>query len=122
MIYYQHKITGEVIASLNNLRDLITGSNFHDCDVITDVIIPDKVLGQGIICHCMTYPHIRENYKRVSKVKALEICPDFGQWRHVHDKLNHTVRYWGYRHLEELMPVRKKPFGISFNKAKTTSK
>lgn len=114
MIYYKHNITGEVIASLNNLRDLVTGNGITQFNTITDVIIPDRVAGNGIICHCMTHTHIRDNYKRISKAKAFEICPDFGQWRHVDDQHNFSVTYLAHRYLDELKPMRKKPFGTPF--------
>ncbi len=112
MIYYKHNITGEVIASLNNIREIIDGGNTFK--VITDVIMPQRAIGNGVICHCMSYVYIRANYKRISKAKAFEICPDFGQWRHVDDQYNMSVTYLGYRYLDELKPMRKKPFGTPF--------
>jgi hypothetical protein len=114
MIYYKHKLTGEVIGSLNNLRDLVIGTGVTSFNTITDVIMPNRVLGNGIICHCMTHVHIRDNYNRISRAKALEICPDFGQWRHIDDQHNYSVTYLGHRYLQDLEPMRKKPFGTPF--------
>lgn len=112
MIYYKHNQTGDVIGSLNNLRDLVTGNSTFV--TITDVIFPNSVLGSGIICHCMTHTYIRDNYKRISRKMALELCPDFGQWRHVDDQYNMSVTYLGDIYLDQLKPMRKAPFGTAF--------
>lgn len=112
MIYYKHNTTGEVIASLENIREVIDGGNTFK--VITDVIMPQRAIGNGVICHCMSYVYIRANYKRISKAKALEICPDFGQWRHVDDEHNRSVTWLGELYLNELKPMRKKPFGTPY--------
>lgn len=112
MKYYQHNQTGEVIASLENIRQIMDGGNTFK--VVTDVIMPETVIGNGVICHCMSYVYIRDNYKRISKAKALEICPDFGQWRHVDDEHNMSVTYLGSIYLNQLKPMRKKPFGTPF--------
>lgn len=42
MIYYKHNTTGEVIASLNNIREIIDGGNTFK--VITDVIMPQRAI------------------------------------------------------------------------------
>lgn len=112
MIYYQHKKTGQIIGSLNNFRDLINADG--SISSITDVIIPDKWIGNGIICHCMTYSYIRDNYKRISKKLAYELFPDFGQWRHIDDDVNFSVTYFGFRYLFELKPMRVNGFGTAF--------
>lgn len=112
MKYYQHKLTQEVIGVIDNLMDLIDEST--NVKSITYVIIPDKVLGNGILCHCMSYNTIRVAYNRISKTKALEICQDFGQWRHVDDAYNKSVSYFWHLYLQKLLPMRKKPFGTAY--------
>lgn len=109
--YYKHKVTGELILSLNNLRDLIDG-NGKRCGCITDVIIPNYKLGNGIISTVMDYRTIRNNYQRINKKHALTIYPDFGQWRHINDTENDSVTIYGKHYLNELIPMRKNGFGI----------
>lgn len=112
MIYYKHKTSGEIIGSLNNLRDLIDMNGNMSC--ITDVIIPNIGLGNGIISHCMYYSYIRQNYKRIRKTDALLAYPDFGQWRHIDDEHNFSILHLGGNYLHELLPMRSVGFGIAF--------
>ena len=111
MKFYQHKQTGELMGSLDNLRDLIIG-NTVTC--VTDVVYPYRWLGNGIISHCTTYEEIRNNYKRISKIKAKKLCKDFGQWRHIDDIGNRTIIRNGQYHLGELLDKREIGFGRPF--------
>jgi hypothetical protein len=121
MKYYTHKTTGELMASIENLRDLIIDGETKQC--ITDVIFPYRWLGNGIISHCMSYVEIHNNYKQISKKKAIEICSDFGQYRHVDDDLNRSVTWLAKLHNRELEPIRKFGFGTPFtDKAKVNRK
>jgi hypothetical protein len=114
-LYYQHKITGQVILSLNNLRDLIDeNGKFSGC--ITDIIIPDYKLGYGIISTVIHYKTIRNNYKRINKNVAHSIHPDFVQWRHVNDRENKSVTILGKSYLNDLIPIRKDGYGIDLRK------
>lgn len=111
MYYYKHKQTGNIIGSLNNIRDLV------DCDgnrigCITDVVIPNKIVGNGVICHIMSYGELRKGYKKTNKKEALSMYPDFGQYRHRGDTKNFSVTYLGERYLDELKPIRKSDYGI----------
>lgn len=115
-LYYQHKITGQVILSLNNLRDLIDEDGKR-CGCITDIIIPDYKLGNGIICTVIQYKTLYSNYKRINKKDALSIHPVFKQWRHINDTTNKSVNVYGRKYLYDLSPMRKDGFGIDFRKS-----
>lgn len=89
MRYYENKKTGEIMASYHNLRDVIlpTDNNHiklgwvdYKIMVVTDVILPNKILGNGIITYCMPYTFIRDNYKRIKKAKAFERYPNLHQY------------------------------------------
>lgn len=113
MYYYQHKETGNIIGSLNNWRDFVDG-NGKMIGVLTDVILPNVILGQGIISHLMDYRELKRCYKRVSRDKAFEMYPDFGQYRHRDDTINQTIHTTAQWYLDELKPIRKSNFGIKF--------
>lgn len=113
MLYYQHKETGKIIGSLHSWHDKINAKGEFD-GVITQIVMPDVQLGNGIICHLMDYRDLQKGYKRISKKIALEKYPDFGQLRHVDDMHNKSITYTAQRYLDELKPIREKGFGNSF--------
>lgn len=114
MKYLQHKQTGEIILSLENLRELIDDEG--QMNVLTEVVIPNKWLGNGVISHLMSYPYIQKNYKRISKKKALILCPCVAQWRHIDDENNESVRRRFLHDYSILKEKRPDGFGISFKK------
>ena len=81
MRFYQHKTTGLLVASFHELLDPIDENGKMTGGCYTRVILPSKTLGNGIIFHIMHYREFR-NFKRISKEKFFELCPDFGQLRH----------------------------------------
>ena len=120
MRYYQHKQTGELLGSLHNLREYVQeGGNFDPSpkrtQVLTEVIRPNKLLGSGVIIELMNYPDINKHYKRISKKKALQICPDFGQMRHVDSLDNYSINRLASDFVE-LSPIRTFGCGIAFTK------
>ena len=89
MKYYQNKTTGEIIG-VENLRELLSfpteqsislGFKGYSRQSIVDVIMPNKILGQGIDTFSMSCTFLKENYKRISKKIALAKYPDFHQYR-----------------------------------------
>lgn len=93
MKFYIHKETGEPMASLHELLDPTTGDNVNgypsqierEGGCYTRVIFPNKWLGDGIVFHIMHYKNFSK-FKRISKEKFFELCPDFGQLRHWGDE------------------------------------
>lgn len=116
MRYYKHKTTGEIIGVTGGLRDLIDGNgNVTAC--ITEVVLPNKWLGNGIISHMMSFTEIQKWYKRTNRKEAFAMYPDFGQWRHIDDvRHNISVTYYGSHYLNELIPMREHGFGTPFTK------
>ena len=112
MKYYQHKQTGELLGSLHNLRNLIINGKEMP---VTEVVRPNHLLGCGIISELMEYVEIYKNYKRISKKKALQICPDFGQMRHVDEVENYSIHRVA-SDIIELLPIRTFGRGIAFTK------
>lgn len=120
MRYYQHKQTGELLGSLHNLREYVQEGGSFDpgpkrTQVLTEVIRPNKLLGNGVISELMNYPDINKHYKRISKKKAFQICPDFGQMRHVDTQYNYSVCRVA-SDLQELLPIRSFGRGVAFTK------
>lgn len=111
MRYYQHKTTGELLGSLHNLREHIQDGK--RMAPLTEIVRPNKHLGTGIISELMTFIEINRDYKRISKKKALHICPDFGQMRHVDTEKNFSI-FRMVDDITELLPIRGTGRGIAF--------
>lgn len=114
MKYYKHKQTGKIIGVLGSLIDLVDGDG--NISVITQIILPEKQLGNGILYHSMKFSDISKNYKRTNKKEAFEMYPDFGQLRHKETVYNRDIKVLAKYYLGELQPLREKGFGYSFNK------
>jgi hypothetical protein len=90
MKYYQNRNTEEIIG-VENTRELIThsteqslslGFKGYSCEVVYDMICPNKLLGNGIKTYCITHSFLKENYKRIKIEIALNKYPRFKQYRH----------------------------------------
>lgn len=90
MKYYQNKITGEIIG-IENMREVIShpteqsikcGRTTYSYEVVYDMICPNKILGNGIVSHCITWSYLNTNYKRIRREIALEKHLNFKQYRH----------------------------------------
>ena len=123
---YYPELYNKILSCVNDdafkgISDFIIDGENKQC--ITDVIFPYRWLGNGIISHCMRYVEINKNYKRITKKKAMELCPDFGQYRHIDDDLNQSITWLASVHNEELKPLRAYGFGTPFTeKANDTRK
>ena len=88
MKYYQNKTTGEIIG-VENLRELLTfpteqsiqlGFKGYSRQSIVDVIMPNKLLGNGVKTYNMPFTFLKANYKRINKKIALAKYPNFHQY------------------------------------------
>ena len=105
MNYYIHKETGEPLAILDGtMIDIQTADNKRH-SVIRLCVFPNRWIGEGVLSHAIHYTELK-HFKRVSRVKFAEICPDFGQLRHRDTR----VKVQGFR--IENIPVRKESFGV----------
>lgn len=92
MRYYIHKETNEPMASFAELLDPVTGDNIEGYPnqivrsggCYTRVVFPNKWIGNGVLFHIIHYRDLKK-FKRISKEKFFELCPDFGQFRHFGD-------------------------------------
>ena len=115
MKYYQHKITGELMASVDELLDYVSGDNVDGYPnqierkggCLTRVVFPNKWMGDGVLFHVMHYTDIKK-FKRIRKELFFELCPDFGQLRHWGDE---TIEREKFRKLFDEIPKRKLTFG-----------
>ena len=112
MRYYKHKQTGKIIGVLGSLIDLVDSNG--NIEMITQVVFPEKQLGNGILFHTMKFSDISNNFKRTNKKEAFEMYPDFGQFRHKDTVYNRDIKVLAKSYLSELEPLREKGFGISF--------
>jgi hypothetical protein len=115
MNYYKHKTTGDIIGITGSWRDLVD-ANGTILFVITEAIFPNVMVGNGIICHMISFADLGKNYKRTSRKEALEKYPDFGQYRHLTTIYNVDVRERAVNYLSELFPLRKKGGGVTWIK------
>jgi len=90
MKFYQNKTTGEIIG-VENMRTLLLeptkqsielGYKGYSYKVVYDAILPNKILGNGIVSYCISHSFLTKNYKRIKKEIALEKYPNFKQYRY----------------------------------------
>lgn len=111
MKYYIHKQTNEPLALLvNSMCDVHKADRSEDyphigvrSDCINLCIFPERWCGNGIPYQAISFKELK-HFKRISKDKFFQICPDFGQFRHKGDFTFH----WGN---PLNIPVRKLTFG-----------
>ena len=108
MKYYKNDNTGELMASLDELLDLQDPNKPGHIKSMTRVIFPNRKIGNGIQYHILSHSNISYNFKRIARPKFMELCPDFGQFRHHND--DSCNRY----NLE--VNKRKETFGLVFKK------
>lgn len=112
MKYYIHKITNEPLALLDNtmidVQHDITSKEYPHLglrrDCINLCIFPERWCANGVPFHAISFKDLC-NFKRISKVRFFELCPDFGQLRHKKD-----TTFMNGNLLN--VPIRNKKFGI----------
>jgi len=106
MKFYIHRKTGTPLAELDGLMAYVDGENEDHKGCIRRVVIPSKVVGNGVSYHVMHCSDISTFYKRISREKFFNIVgDDFGQLRHFQDK---TIEY---NYLKDVVK-RKEHFGV----------
>lgn len=70
-------------------------------------VFPNRWCANGVPFHAISYSELR-HFKRISKDKFIELCPDFGQLRHFGDV---TLKSINQFHEILSIPKRKESFG-----------
>jgi len=115
MKYYIHRETGEPLATLDSMIDVLKANkvdgypNLGERDAcICLCVFPERWVRNGIDFHAIRFSELH-SFKRVSREKFFTLCPDFGQFRHHGDE---TVIRMHYLLGEmEAIPKRKETFG-----------
>jgi hypothetical protein len=83
----------------------IQNANDKSFSVICLCVFPNRWIGEGILTHAIHYTELK-HFKRISKAKFAEVCPDFGQFRHKDTRVK--VQNFAI----ETVPIRNESFGI----------
>jgi hypothetical protein len=92
MKYYIHKETNEPMGLIDSTMIDLVGDKVNsqyptqseERKTIYLVVFPNRQLGNGIVCHSITYSTLK-CFKRINQKAFKELCPDFGQYRHKND-------------------------------------